>query len=323
MTVTRQGPATPSHPKVSVCVITYNQERYIRKCLDSLVAQQTDFDFEIIVGDDCSTDGTRAIVEEFVERYPRLVRTCFQPSNTGGSRNNLEVHAEARGDYVAHVDGDDYALPGKLQAQADVLDRDPGCNAVWHPVDFFDDQGGFCPGTTADLSSFGDGRVEFGDAIRLGYIGVYSSLMYRRSALTRIDAGRAILDLYFTWDTLSKGHGWLLPAVLGRYRVASTGSLQAMSLRRVHRLALDHAREFLARYPEHRQDFMIWALSGAAIAAKNRQAIALDYLRFAWKTRSWVGPGRVLANLQRIRRTRMKWRSRRGNCAPRTALETR
>ena len=67
--------------------------------------------------------------------------------------------------------------------------------------------------------------------------------------------------------------------------------------------------------------FMIWALSAAVIAAKNRQAIALDYVRFAWSTRSWVGPGQVLANLLRIRRTRMKWRSQRRVLKPKTAQE--
>ena len=169
----RETPVRP--PKVSVCVITYNQERYIRKCLQSLVEQQTNFDFEIIVGDDCSTDGTQAVVREFVERYPQLVRALVQECNTGGSRNNLEVHAAARGGYVAHVDGDDYALAGKLQAQADVLDRDPACNAVWHRVDYFDDEGGFCSGDTADLSSFENGRVTFSDAIQLGFAPVLVS----------------------------------------------------------------------------------------------------------------------------------------------------
>lgn len=316
MTPSSQKPATPAHPKVSVCVITYNQERYIRKCLDSLVGQQTDFEFEIIVGDDCSTDGTRAIVEEFVERYPHLVRTNFQPSNTGGSRNNLEVHAAARGDYVAHVDGDDYALPGKLQAQADALDQDRDCTAVWHPVDFFDDQGGFCSGSVADHSSFSQGRVSFSDAIQLGYIGVYSSLMYRRSALSRLDPGREILDLYFTWDTLSKGHGRMLRTVLGRYRVTSTGSLQASSSRRVQSVSLDHANEFLERFPERRRDFMIFALGHAAMAAKNRQAMALEYLRLAWRARSWVAPQHIVANLRRMHRTTIKWHSQRVTFVP-------
>lgn len=321
MTPSSQNPSPPARPKVSVCVITYNQERYIRKCLDSLVTQQTDFDFEIVVGDDCSTDGTRAIVLEFAERYPHIVRVHFQPTNTGGSRNNLEVHAAARGEYVAHVDGDDYALPGKLQAQADVLDRDPSCNAVWHPVDFFDDHGGFCSGTTADLSSFGDGRVTFADAIRMGYIGVYSSLMYRRAALTRIDPGRSALDLYFTWDTLSKGHGRIVDAVLGRYRVTSIGSLQASSLRRVQDVALEHAREFLARHPKHRRDFMIWALSYAMMAAKKRQAMTFKYLRFAWQARSCVRPVEVVTNLMRMRRTTTQWRSKREPLMPVAAPE--
>lgn len=323
MSTGSQNACTPPHPKVSVCVITYNQERYIRECLESLVTQQTDFEFEIIVGDDCSTDGTRAIVDEFVARHPHLVRTNFQPTNTGGSRNNLEVHAAARGDYVAHVDGDDYALPGKLQAQADVLDADAGCTAVWHPVDFFDDHGEFCSGTTADLSSFENGLVRFEDAIQLGFIGVYSSIMYRRSALTPIDPGRNLLDLYFTWDTLSRGHGHILKTVYGRYRVTSSGSLQAASLSRVQTAALDHASEFLARHPERRRDFAIWALSLGLIAAKNRQRIASRYLGFAWRSRSWVGPGAVLANLQRMRLARMKWRSRRDAPAAAAAAAAR
>jgi glycosyltransferase involved in cell wall biosynthesis len=294
-----------------VCVITYNQERYIRECLQSLVTQQTDFDFEVIVGDDCSTDGTRAIVQEFVERYPAIVRTVFQPTNTGGSRNNLEVHAAALGEYVAHVDGDDYALPGKLQAQADILDRDARCNAVWHPVDFFDDAGAFCSGSTADLSSFKDGRVELGDAIRLGFVSVYSAIMYRRSARTQVDPGRRILDLYLTWDTLSRGHGHMLPTVYGRYCVASSGSLTQASQLRVRRLAIEHAIEFLARCPTHKRDFMIWALSCAVVDAKSRRRSALEFLQLAWHVRAWVTPGEVLTNLKRMRRTQVQWRRQR------------
>ena len=307
--------STVKKPKVSVCVITYNQERYIEECLLSLVAQETNFDFEIIVGDDFSTDRTRAIVTDIAGRYPHLVRTNFQPSNTGGSRNNLEIHAQARGEYVAHMDGDDYALQGKLQEQSDVLDKDQGCNAVWHPVDFFDDSGNFCSGHTADLSIFPQGKVSFGSAVRLGYVGVYSSLMYRKSALTPIDVRRSLLDLYFTWDTLSKGHGRMLDKVLGRYRVASTGSLQVKSSSRVRDLAVEHASEFLARHPEHARDFMIWALSWGLVSAKNRQGGSLDYLRLAWQARSWIGPDDIIANLSDMNRARVKWRSQRSPLA--------
>lgn len=301
----------PPIPKVTVCVITYNQDKYIGACLQSLVEQQTNFNFEIIVGDDCSTDGTRAIILDFVRRYPHLIRTNFQPHNTGGSRNNLEVHAAAQGVYVAHIDGDDYALPGRLQAQADALDADPGCNAVWHLVDFFDDVGGFCSGGTACLSMFPMGKVSFDNAIRLGYVGVFSSLMYRRSALTPIKTDRNILDLYFTWDTLSKGHGMILNEVLGRYRVASTGSLQAASSKRVQDLAIEHAYEFHDRFAEHSSNFMIWALTRALILIVTGRRGASDYLRFAWRTRAWVGISQVFSNLRNMRRARVKWREKR------------
>lgn len=305
----RGGPS--SRPKVSVCVITYNQARYIRRCLQSLVDQQTSFDFEVVVGDDCSTDGTRDIVQEFVERYPIQVRALFQPINTGGSRNNLEVHAAALGEYVAHVDGDDYTLPGKLQIQSDVLDRDRGCNAVWHRVDFFDDMGGFCSGATAELSSFERGRVTFSDAIRLGFVGVHSSLMYRRSARSQIDTSRRVLDLYVTWDLLSKGHGHIIDEVLGRYRVASSGSLTVSSHKSTRSLAIQHADEFLVRCPERRRDFLVWALCSALIDAKNRLPTSLALLGLAWRARSFVSPGELLANLRRMRSIQVRWRKQR------------
>ena len=310
-----------SRPKVSVCVITYNQARYIGQCLQSLVEQRTDFDFEVLVGDDCSSDGTQQIVREFADRHPGLVRARFQSVNTGGSRNNLELHDAARGDYVAHVDGDDLVLPGKLQAQADVLDRDARCMAVWHPVDFFDDRGAFCSGHTADLSSFPDGRVTFSDAIRLGFIGVYSSLMYRRSARTTVDAGRQLLDLYFTWDLLSKGHGHVLKQVFGRYRVASSGSLSLASQRRVMLLAIAHADEFLGRCQDQHRDFMIWALSRALLEIRRTRRTAFDFVALAWRARSAVGPGEIVSNLRRMRETQVRWHDERRIASPATAAE--
>ena len=101
----------------------------------------------------------------------------------------------------------------------------------------------------------------------------------------------------------------------------STGSLQASGSRCVHGAALDHANEFLERFPERRSDFMIFALGHAAMAAKNRQAIALAYLRLAWRARSWVAPRHIVANLRRMQRTTMKWHSQRVTFVPEAALE--
>ncbi|MFZ1246737.1 MAG: glycosyltransferase, partial [Azonexus sp.] len=124
--------ATRTPPKASVCVITYNQEAYIRECLQSIVDQMTDFDFEVIVGDDCSCDGTREAVIEFAERYPGKIVPLLYPHKVGGTQNFISVHNRAAGKYVAHIDGDDIALPGKLQAQVNYLEAHPDCSVVWH-----------------------------------------------------------------------------------------------------------------------------------------------------------------------------------------------
>ena len=198
-----------------------------------------------------------------------------------------------------------------MQAQADILGTDHGCNAVWHLVDFFDDLGGFCSGETADLSMFPNGKVSFDNAIRLGFVGVFSSLMYRRSALTPVETDRNILDLYFTWDTLSKGHGMILNRVLGRYRVASTGSLQLKSSKLVRDLAIEHAYEFRALFPEYNRDFMIWALTKALISMINGRRDVFVYLRLAWRTKAWIGLTEVFSNLRNMRRARVKWPEKR------------
>ena len=83
--------------KVSVCVVTYNQEKYIAECLDSLVSQETDFKFEIIVGEDCSTDGTRAIVQQYVDKYPDIVKPIFHDQNVGAAQKARKEVPEAVG----------------------------------------------------------------------------------------------------------------------------------------------------------------------------------------------------------------------------------
>lgn len=120
--------------KVSVCVVTYNQEKYIAECLDSLVSQETDFKFEIIVGEDCSTDGTRAIVQQYVDKYPDIVKSIFHKNNVGAVENVKQVYIAAKGKYIAHMDGDDMALPSKLQKQFDTMEKNPQAIICSHNV---------------------------------------------------------------------------------------------------------------------------------------------------------------------------------------------
>lgn len=302
--------------KVTVCIITHNQEKYIHRCLQSIVDQVTEFDFEVIVGEDCSTDGTRSIVQEFAERYPGIVKPIYQEKNIGGGVYNfLTVHRAAQGEYVAHIDGDDYALPGKLQAQVNILDSKLECTAVWHRVDYFDDAGGFCSGNTSDLSQFDSGKVHFAEAIRLGFIGVHSSLMYRRSAREVVSTHQQTLDLYFTWDLLSKGSGYVIDEVLGRYRIAASGSLTVSTSPKICKLAIRHAESFLKKHPEQRKNYFIWAITCAVIEVRNLRRTAFNYILFALRNIAFASPLDVLRNLINIRKIQVKW-SRRDEFSP-------
>ncbi|WP_201615694.1 glycosyltransferase family 2 protein [Psychrobacter urativorans] len=118
--------------QVSVCVVTYNQENYIAECLDSLVTQQTNFKFEIIIGEDCSTDNTHTIVQQYVEKHPNLIVPVFYEKNVGAVENIRQVYKKAQGKYIAHMDGDDMALPDKLQKQFDILEANPDCSICVH-----------------------------------------------------------------------------------------------------------------------------------------------------------------------------------------------
>ena len=122
-------------PKVSVLIITYNQKKFIRQAVDSVLAQQTTFPIEILVGDDFSSDGTREIIQEYERQHPGLVKGVLHPRNMGknGGINFLETLKRAEGEYYALMDGDDYFTdPLKLQKQADLLDANPDYSMVFH-----------------------------------------------------------------------------------------------------------------------------------------------------------------------------------------------
>lgn len=109
--------------KVTVCITTYNLERYIAQALESVLAQNTDFQYEIIVGDDCSTDGTRDILHRYQKDHPDKIRLILHKTNIGVNKNDYSLINEAKGEYIAWLDGDDYWTDtDKLSKQVRILD---------------------------------------------------------------------------------------------------------------------------------------------------------------------------------------------------------
>jgi len=121
--------------KVSVCIITYNHEDFIAKALESALMQEADFDFEIIVGEDCSTDRTREVVLKYANKHSDQIRLILQEQNVGPRRNSEDVRDAAQGDYLAFLDGDDFWTDAnKLQTQVDFLDTNPDYSFCGHQI---------------------------------------------------------------------------------------------------------------------------------------------------------------------------------------------
>ncbi len=127
-------------PLVSVHIITYNHAEFIAQSLEGVLMQQTDFPFEIIVGEDFSSDGTREIVFEYEKKYPEKIRVVTDHKNVGASRNAIRAFDACKGKYIAVLEGDDYWIdPLKLQKQAGFLEQNPDFSVCFTNtrVDYF------------------------------------------------------------------------------------------------------------------------------------------------------------------------------------------
>ncbi len=119
--------------KVSVHMPAYNHERYIAQAIESALMQRASFDFEIVIGEDCSTDGTRAVALDFAERHPGRVRVLAHPVNLGIWENDQAIIRACRGEYIAWLESDDYwTSADKLQKQVDLLDANRDVTACFH-----------------------------------------------------------------------------------------------------------------------------------------------------------------------------------------------
>jgi len=112
--------------KVSVCMLSYNQEKFIAQAIESVMMQETKFGYELVIGEDCSTDRTRKICIAYQEKYPDRIRLLLRENNLGMMQNFVQTLLNCTGQYVALLEGDDYwTSPHKLQKQVDFLDTHP------------------------------------------------------------------------------------------------------------------------------------------------------------------------------------------------------
>lgn len=223
---------------VSVIMLCYNHQRYIRQALQSVVSQQTSFPFEIIVHDDASTDRSADIIREFEAAYPSLMRPVYQTENQYRKKVGIRrtfVDPLLRGKYIAFCEGDDYWTdPRKLQKQVDFLESHPEFSAVTHNCSFVDREGNPTPNIYPVYRSSRSHRFTLGRfATDVVYPGQTATLVCRREDYVfrsreasddfhRIRISTGDKKLYL--KLLLERDIYVMEDVMSAYRIVTTGS---------------------------------------------------------------------------------------------------
>lgn len=211
--------------KVTVWLSTYNQEPYVAQALESILMQKTDFPFEIVAADDCSTDRTQEIILDYQKRFPDKIVTYFTPENIGGCRKltNCIDMGLFRGEYLSYLEGDDYWLgENRLQTLVDFLEEHPEFSRIAHRrkvIDENDKEVGYdISGSVLDqpykITDFLNGKLysDFGSVFRNYYTEVgakYHELFW---------ASRNVCDFQDMFITQDFGPVYVTSQVFGVYR---------------------------------------------------------------------------------------------------------
>ena len=220
-------------PLVSVYMITYNHERFVAQAIESVLMQKTEFPVELVIGEDCSTDGTRAICEHYAREYPGRVRLLPSERNLGMQANARRTLEACSGKYIAMCEGDDYWTdPQKLQKQVDILANDSSLAFCFHNVEVIREgdslAGGksFFPaaGRKAMFARPPD-RVALSDILGGNFISTLSVLA-RTDAVLPIPRWIDLLpagDWGYFIHWLQQGAGAYLDELMGVYRMHAGG----------------------------------------------------------------------------------------------------
>ena len=216
--------AATDRPTVSVCLVTYNHEPFIEQAIQSVLAQDTSFPIEIVIGDDCSTDRTREIIAALALRYPDRIRPIFQEANRGPVANFIDTLHSCRGEYVALLDGDDYWTSSeKLARQVSFLEEHPACTICFHDVAVLLADGTFCAQNYTSSSQQRFATLE--DLLQTNFIATCSAV-FRRHSLPRLPDWFASLE-WEDWPLYillaEQGAIGYLTDVLGVYRLHGGG----------------------------------------------------------------------------------------------------
>lgn len=234
-----------------MCVITYNHAKYIAQAIESVLAQELSCSYEIVIADDCSSDGTREIIEAYRKKWPHLIRVIYQEVNVRAAQNFLDLLNAAKGDYIGYLEGDDYYLDtNKLQKQVDFLEANPDFAGCFHDMQIVDSDG-----NTLDEHyplKLKTGRISQADLIVAGNNSQSNSRVFRRACIQPMPDWYTPYPSDFGLEILVAEFGdWAyLDEVMSAYRVHEAGTFSGGGKLRQLEVLL-HSYLYIAKHPRY------------------------------------------------------------------------
>jgi glycosyltransferase involved in cell wall biosynthesis len=213
--------------KVSIVVTSYNHEKYIEQCLEAVLAQKGDFEMEIILGDDCSIDGTGYIMEEYQNKYPEIIQKLQNEKNLGITKNLKRCLDACTGDYIAICEGDDYWISDeKVQKQMQLLEAHPEYSMCFSTLTLcYQEEQRYI--LFSDQVNFPRNELTIEDLIKSNYIGNFSCCMYRAGVVHRLPDSlfkMFTVDWMFNMACSEMGEVGFIRESLSVYRRHSNGA---------------------------------------------------------------------------------------------------
>lgn len=236
-------------PFVSVSMITYNHEQYVGEAIESVLAQQTDFPIELVIGEDCSTDSTRDICAAYAAKYPDIIRLLPLEPNLGFQKNFIRTLTACTGKYIALLDGDDFWTdPEKLMKQTRFLEQNALFNLVFHNVNQLRNNhldGLVYPTDRKNV-------ISISDILSHDYTQT-CSILFRSEPLRSIPAGEAEQWIYndVTLFSLLLSNGTLgrfMPDVMATYRIHEGGVWSMVDIRKKYFMSRKAEEILIKRY---------------------------------------------------------------------------
>lgn len=214
---------------VSICCTAYNHEMYITDALDGFLMQKANFNFEILISDDASTDKTAQMIEEYEKKFPDIIKPIYHTVNKYSK--GVDIYSEivwpkAKGKYIALCEGDDYWTdPYKLQKQVDYMESNPNCTLCFHNAKIIEN--GFAVTTNNLISNVIENNIyNAGEMAVLGFIPT-ASQFFRRTSIDNLPKwyNKAVVGDYpLQLITTSHGYAYYINEEMSVYRTGVKGS---------------------------------------------------------------------------------------------------